>query len=69
MCCPLNLYREETISGAKGLDIMKKEEEGERRSVNLEDHEQVKERGAPSEAKSKKEKPLEASTLYHSVLQ
>jgi hypothetical protein len=30
MCCPLILYREETISGAKGLEIMKKrEEEGE----------------------------------------
>jgi hypothetical protein len=31
MCCPLILYREETISGAKGLDIKKekrKEKEG-----------------------------------------
>jgi hypothetical protein len=38
MCCPLILYREETMSGAKGLDIMKKrKEEGERRSANLED--------------------------------
>jgi hypothetical protein len=38
MCCPLILCREETISGVKGLDIMKKrEEEGERRSAILED--------------------------------
>jgi hypothetical protein len=26
MCCPLILCREETISEAKGLDIMKKKE-------------------------------------------
>jgi hypothetical protein len=37
MCCPLILYREETMSRAKGLDIKNREEEGERRSLNLED--------------------------------
>jgi hypothetical protein len=36
--------------------MKKREEEGERRSVNLEDHEQVKERGESSKTKSKKEK-------------
>jgi hypothetical protein len=33
MCCPLILYREETISGAKGLDIMKKEKRKEKEEV------------------------------------
>jgi hypothetical protein len=66
MCCPLILYREETISRAKGLDIMKKrEEEGERRSVNLEDHEQVKERGESSETNPQK-KERTTRSIYSS---
>jgi hypothetical protein len=66
MCCPLILCREETISGAKGLDIMKKrEEEGERRSVNLADHEQVKERGESSKTNPKK-KERTTRSIYSS---
>jgi hypothetical protein len=66
MYCPLILCREETISGAKGLDIMKKrEEEGERRSVNLEDHEQVKERGESSKTNPKK-KERTTRSIYSS---
>jgi hypothetical protein len=65
MCCPLILYREETISGAKGLDIMKKREEEGERSVNLEDHEQVKERGESSKTNPKK-KERTTRSIYSS---
>jgi hypothetical protein len=56
-CCPLILYREETISGAKGLDIIKKRERRGRRkkecnSRRQDAHEQVKERGELSKANS-----------------
>jgi hypothetical protein len=56
MCCPLILYREETISGAKGLDTIKKERRGRRKkecnSRRQDAHEQVKERGESSKANS-----------------
>jgi hypothetical protein len=75
MCCPLILYREETISGAKGLDIIKRErgEEGERRSAILEDKMLInKSRREVSRARQtprRRKGPLEASTLHHRVLQ
>ena len=74
MCCPLILYREETISGAKGLDIMKKrEEEGERRSAILEDkmlmNKSRREVNRARQTPRSRKGPLEASTLHHSMLQ
>jgi hypothetical protein len=66
MCCPLILCREETISGAKRSGHNeKREEEGERRSVNLEDHEQVKERGESSKTNPKK-KERTTRSIYSS---
>jgi hypothetical protein len=56
MCCPLILYREEIISGAKGLDTIKKRERrGRRKECNSrrqDAHEQVKERGESSKVNS-----------------
>jgi hypothetical protein len=73
MCCPLILYREETMSGAKGLDIKKyREEEGERMSANLEDKMLMnKSRREVHRARQnpRRKRPLEASTLHHRVLQ
>jgi hypothetical protein len=73
MCCPLILYREETMSGAKGLDIKKNREEGgERRSANLEDKMLMnKSRREVHQARQnprRRKGPLEASTLHHRVL-
>jgi hypothetical protein len=75
MCCPLILCREETISGVKGLDIMKKEreEEGERRSAILEDkmlmNKSRREVNRARQTPRRRKGPLEASTLHHRVLQ
>jgi hypothetical protein len=55
MCCPLILCREETKSGAKGLDTIKKERGGRRKECNSkrqDAHEQVKERGESRKANS-----------------
>jgi hypothetical protein len=55
MCCPLILCREEIISGAKGLDTIKKERRGRRKECNSrrqDAHEQVKERGESSKVNS-----------------
>jgi hypothetical protein len=74
MCCPLILCREETTSGAKGLDIMKKrEEEGERRSAILEDkmlmNKSRREVNRARKTPRRRKGQLEASTLHHRVLQ
>jgi hypothetical protein len=56
MCCPLILYREETISRAKGLDTIKeRERRGRKKECNSrrqDAHEQVKERSESSKANS-----------------
>jgi hypothetical protein len=75
MCCPLILCREETISGAKGLDTIKKEreEEGERRSAILEDkmlmNKSSREVNRARQTPRRRKGSLETSTLYHSMLQ
>jgi hypothetical protein len=70
MCCPLILCREETISGAKGLNI--KNRGGERRIANLEDKMLMnKSRREVHRARQnpRRKRPLEAFTLHHMVLQ
>jgi hypothetical protein len=74
MCCPLILYKEETKSGPKGLDTIKKrEEEGERRSAILKDkmlmNKSRREVNRESQTHRRRKGPLEASTLHHRVLQ
>jgi hypothetical protein len=59
------------MSGAKGLDTMKKREEGERRSANLEDKMLMnKSRREVNRARQtpRRKGPLEASSLHHRVL-
>jgi hypothetical protein len=73
MCCPLILCREETISGAKGLDTIKKEreEEGERSAI-LEDkmlmNKSRREVNRARQTPRRRKGPLEASTLHHRVV-
>jgi hypothetical protein len=59
------------MSGAKGLDIMKKEE-GKRRSANLEDkmlmNKSRREVHRARQNPRRRKRPLEASTLHHRVL-
>jgi hypothetical protein len=75
MCCPLILYREETISRAKDLDTIKKEreEEGERMSAILKDkmlmNKSRREVNQARQTPRRRKGPLEASTLHHRVLQ
>jgi hypothetical protein len=73
MCCPLILYREETISGAKGLNIKNRQEGGERMSANLEDkmlmNKSRREVHRARQNPRRRKGPLEASTLHHMVLQ
>jgi hypothetical protein len=72
MCCPLILYREETMRGAKGLDIKKYREEGGERSANLEDmmlmNKSRREVHRVRQNPRRRKGPLEASTLHHRVL-
>jgi hypothetical protein len=73
MCCPLILCREETTSGAKGLDIMKKREEEGERSAILEDkmlmNKSRREVNRARKTPRRRKGQLEASTLHHRVLQ
>jgi hypothetical protein len=67
MCCPLILCREEIMSGAKGLDTIKKRgrKKKECNSRRQDAHEQVKERGELSKANSKK-KERTTRSIYSS---